>query len=934
VPNVDARSPSDVPLLLDRAEERAAIDRVIGEIATGLSGACVLSGDAGMGKTRLLEYAVDSAPQLRSVWISGVEAEKELGYAGLHRLLRPYLARRDQLPEPQRAALESAFGMHVGAPADRFLVGLACLSLLADVASERGLLCIVDDAQWIDRESVEALSFVARRLAADGIGLLFGVRDVDLASGVFDELPLLNISGLPDDASLELLSASIETAIDPTIARHIVLTTSGCPLALIELAKGLTQEQLRGGYRDGDALPLGRQLEEHFLRQVHELAPAAQLFLLVAAAESSGDPVLVRRAAFRLGADDEAEDGAIASGLIAIRPNVVFRHPLVRAAVYAGAPRSLRDTVHETLAALIDRTDPDRRVRHLSAAAREPDEAIALELEQAGLRAGRRGGYAAEASFVFEAAHLSAAPAERSRRLLLAATAALNAGLPQRAEALLEQARPDLQDPLLEIEAIRLDGRLRVPLADPPSAPARLLAAARAIEPFDARLARESFVEALEACVVSQQFTVDVGTEEVARAALATVGGASNPPTLLDMLLTGTASLFIADFAHAMPVLRDVARVLRDGPVDRGDIARWFNLGLAIANELWDETTHDAWADRVEESARATGALILLQVALLGRAKRETRRGRFTAAEMTYDEVVEITRMLGGPPAFYELLKADLYAWRGQEPETRAAAAALRDAAVAIGSAPGVDIADLAVATLDLGLGHYAQALAAVEPLVLHNQPGWTCLALAIAVEAAVRADRPDRAAQYLAQLGERASAADTTWARGQLARCRALLAEDDLAEDFYVESITLLSMTSVRTELAQAQLAYGEWLRRQNRRVDARSQLRIAYDAFAVMGAEGFATRARSELSATGEKIARRSVGTGTDLTSQESQAARLAAGGATNAEIASRMFISANTVDYHLRKVYRKLGISSRRELARAIPPLDPREAERSGA
>jgi DNA-binding CsgD family transcriptional regulator len=929
VPNAESRRVGARPLL-DRAEERAAIDRLVAAAGEGLSGVCVFTGDAGMGKTRLLEYALEAAPRLTRVSLAGVEAERELGYAGLHRLLHPFLVRRERLPRPQRAALESAFGLRAGAPADRFLVGLATLSLLADAVEERGLLCVVDDAQWVDRESLEALSFVARRLEADRIALLFAVRDLGMVAGVFDGLPTLHVGGLPEDASLELLSTSAQQPIDGEVARRVVVTTSGCPLALVELAMGLTQEQLLGGLLDSDALPIGRRLEDHFLRQVRELDAAAQTFLLVAAAESSGDPLLVRRAASDLGADDTAEDAAVASGLVALGPDVAFRHPLVRAAVYAGAPRSRRRAVHETLARVIDGTDPDRRVRHLAAAAQEPDEELARQLEEAAERAASRGGYAAEASFLFEAANVSPAPGERARRLLRAATAALNAGLPQRAEALLEKARPGLEDPVLVTEAMRLDGRLRVPLADPASAPARLFAAARALESIDLSLARAAYLEALDASIVSQHMTAGVSPQDIARAALATRGAVTGPPTLSDLLLDGTALLFVSDFKNAMPLLQLAASVMRDEPIARDDLARWFNLGLVIANELCDDATYNAWVSRVEHHARAVGALIVLQVALIGRAKQEMRAGQFAAAELTHDEVVEITRLVGGPPEFYELLKIDVYAWRGDESQTGAAATPLRELAAAIGTAAVVNNADISIATLELGFGRYAEALAAIESLVTNQPPGWTSLVLPIAVEAAARAGQPDRAAQYLDDLRRRATASGTDWALGQLARCRALLADDADAEDLYLEAIARLEQTTIATELAQARLAYGEWLRRQKRKIDARVQLRTAYDAFAAMGAEGFAARAHAELAATGVKVRRRVAGPVTDLTPQEAQAARLAATGATNPEIAAQMFISANTVDYHLRKVYRKLGISSRRYLANAIPPLDSPGAE----
>ncbi|MGO8860966.1 MAG: LuxR C-terminal-related transcriptional regulator [Acidimicrobiales bacterium] len=671
------------------------------------------------------------------------------------------------------------------------------------------------------------------------------------------------------------------------------------------------------------------------MRKVRDLEPGAQTFLLVAAAESSGDLLLVRRAAFALGADDMAEDAAVMSGLLTLRSNVVFRHPLVRAAVYSNAPQSERSTVHETFARLIDRTDPDRRVRHLAAAAREPDEELARQLEDAAVRAASRGGYAAEVSFMLEAASASPARGDQARRLLLAATAAFNAGSHDRAEALLEQARPNLEDPVLVTEAKRLDGRLSIGFADPRSAPARLLTAARELESLEPSLACGAYLEALEACSVSEHFTAVVSPEDVARAALAMPRAATDPPTLSDLLLRGVASLFLSDFSEAMPLLQRAVSIMRDEPMAPEDLARWFHLGIMITADLFDDESFDAWVTRIEQHARHFGAWMMLQVVLLGKGRHEVRTGQLTAAELTYDEAVEVAKLVGGPSEFFELLKADVFAWRGDESRTRAMAKPLREMGSAVGNAQAVNVADLAIAILELGSGRYPEALAAIEPLVANQQLGWTCLGLATAVETAARTNQPERAARYLADPEERATAAGTEWALGQLARCRALVADDSDAEDLYLEAIVRLESTTIATELAQARLNYGEWLRRRNRQTEARVVLHAAHDAFDTMGAKSFAARARAELAATGDNISRRAQRPVMDLTPQGAQAARLAATGATNAEIATRMFISANTVDYHLRKVYRKLGITSRRELAGTLAVLASpgSEADRRG-
>ena len=856
-------------MLLDRTEERAAIDEAIEAVGSGHSRVLVLAGDAGMGKTSLLEHAVANASQFQTAWIAGVEAESDLAFAALHRLLRPLMPRLNQLPDPQRCALEAAFGLSAGTPADRFLVGLACLNLLAGLGSERGLVCIIDDAQWIDRESLEALSFVGRRLDVDRVALLFGVRDLSLVAGVLDGLPVLNVDGLPDDAALELLSASVDTSVDPDTARRIVEETGGCPLALIELATGLTKQQLWGSESLGEVLPIGRQLENHFLEMVRPLDEAARTFLLVAASEASGDLALVRRAAFELGADADAEDTAVASGLLVVRPTVSFRHPCIRAAIYSGAPRTQRDEVHVTLARLIDRTNPDRRVRHLASAAREPDATLAFELEQAAERSARRGGYAAEAQFLLEAAQLSLESDDRGRRFLRAAIAARNAGLPLRSESLLEQARPLLTDPLLQAEALRLDGRLRGHDGRLATVPALLYEAAMALQPLQPELATDSFLEALEACHITQQFTESTTPEAIARAALSSRSTYHIQIRTADLLLEGTAYLFMSEFESAMRALRVVAPALRTETITREQIATWFHLALVVMEELHDDETYNAWVNRVEAQARTDGAIVVLQFILLGRATLEIRAGRFKSAEMTYSEVVEVSSLIGLHVEFWALLYVQLYAWRGQVSEAQAAAKALRGrGSAAAGTAFAVRVADLAVGTLELGMARYAEALGSVAPMVNTNMPGWTCLALPIAVEAAARSGR--LAEGYLEQLRVRTEASGTNWALGQLYRCRALLAGTE-AEPLHQRAIRLLATTSVVTELAQAHLGYGEWLRREGRQIEARTELRSAYDLFATMGADAFASRARDELLAAGDQMRRHRSDFRTSLTSQE---------------------------------------------------------------
>jgi DNA-binding CsgD family transcriptional regulator/tetratricopeptide (TPR) repeat protein len=902
--------------LIGREQEREALDDLLDAVEDGFGRACVLHGEPGMGKTRLLEYATETRPQIPNVWVTGVEAEKDLGYAALHRLLRRFLPRTAQIPARQRDALDAAFGLVADAPRDRFLVGLATLTLLADVAVHEGLICVIDDAQWIDEDSLVVLAFVGRRLAADRMALLFGLRDTETPTPALAGLPTVSIQGLPDDVALELLATQVDV-VDGDLGRRIVAATSGCPLALLELASELTEDQLRGAGVLSEPLPIGRRLEEHFHRQVLDLNQGAQRFLLVAATETSGDAALIRRAAAEIGAGAQAEDDATSSGLLTASSVVAFRHPLIRSAIYAGAPAELRRTAHNVLAANIDReSDPDRRARHLAAAARGPDEGLALELEQAAERARRRGGYSAEASFLLQAGQLTPDRQARATRLLSAATAALNAGLPQRAESMLEQARAGLQDPLLLAEALHLEGRLCVPLLNIPMAVGTLLDAARSFGPINPGQAREVLLEAANAGLVSQQFTVGAARHDVAELSLATSPKDPSDRTLTDELLDGAALLQRMDYARAVPHLRDAAETLARGSVSDDDILSRYSFGDMVANELWDEQVLERWSCRVEEFAREHGALFALQYALLALARADVRAGRFAAAEAHYDEAVEITRAKGGVPVL-ELFKVDLHAWRGDELETVQSATSLIELGSEFGLGTSVLIAHRALALLALSSGRYSDALNSVRPLVDQNHPAWTCHALSLAVEAGARSGDLEVAARCLEQLRERTTAAGTPWALAQLAQSQALMTGTAEAEDLFIEAISLFERTTVMTELVYAHLHYGEWLRRQNRRQDARKHLTVAHDRFSAMGAHGFAARAQIELAATGAKVRQRSVETQNDLTPQEAQVARLAAAGATNSEIGARLFISASTVDYHLRKVFRKEGISSRREL-----------------
>jgi DNA-binding CsgD family transcriptional regulator len=906
--------------LFGREDERRAIDEVLGAAHDGLSGALVLRGDAGMGKTTLLDYAIESAGDVRVVRVSGVESESEFGYGALHRLLQPFLGSLDALPPLQRDALGCAFGLVVGSAPDRFIVGLAALSLLADAAAPQPLLCAVDDAQWLDKESLDALAFIGRRLHADRIALLFAVRASATVHAPFDGLTTVEVGPLTDESAHELLAAVVEGSVDGRVAETILEETRGCPLAVVELASSLSTEQLVGGALLPEPLPIGSRLEGHFLRQVSALPQDTQMLLLIAAAEPCGDAVLLWRAADCFGIASAAADAALEQGLLLISTRVEFRHPLIRSAVYGGADASTRRDIHRSLAAVTDR-EPEQRAWHLAAAAVGPDEDVAKELERCAVDARNRGRYAAEAAFLSRAAELTPNRDDRAVRLLSAAQSHVIAGAPHVAETLLAQARPRPTCQILQAQAQRLDAALHA-FSLPNEVPLALLSAARALETLDVRLARETYAEALEACLVASQLAKGTNVVEVGRAALAAPASADAAPTTADLLLEGFATRFAVGYGEAVPVLRRAVAALAESDVGSFGFSRSGTLGASAAAELWDAEGYGALLRRLEPVERARGALDSLRITLGCLGHYEMWAGRFNVAESYHSEASELARALGAHPAVWDLLKVELFAWQGRDAETRTAVDLLTGPlAQAAGAGVAVNLARYALTILELAQGHYENAFRSAWPLYEQDFPPQGTQALAEIVEAGVRAGHRCEAAAAFDRLAERASASGTPWALGLLARSQALVAGDGDAESRFRESIARLATTTVRTDLARAHLLYGEWLRRQRRRQAARTELRAAHEMFTAMGAQAFAERARLELAATGERARQRSVDTLSELTPQESQVARLASDGATNRDIAAAMFISATTVEYHLSKVYRKLGIRSRGYLRAAL-------------
>lgn len=906
--------------LIDRLEQREAINDLLVAARAGTSGTLVLRGEAGIGKTVLLQYAAEAATDFRLARVVGVESEMALGFAALHQLLLPFLGGVDRLPRPQRDALESAFGLAAGSGPDPFLVGLSALTLVSKAAEERPLLCVIDDAQWLDHESVGAVSFVARRLQADRVGLLFGVREPSVSRVQLEGLPCVEVGGLAATDVHELLASIAPGRVDERVTDQIVAETGGNPLAIAELVPELTAEQLSGDAPLPAPLPVGRTLQERLLRRSRLLPPEGQTLLLLAAAEPSGDAVLLRHAAEVLGLDWESAMTPEVELFLRLEPAPSFRHPLIRSAVYHGAAGAERRRAHRALANATDsERDADRRAWHLASATVGPDETVATQLERSAETARSRGGHAAAASFLARSADLTPDAARRADRTLRAAQAELTAGAPNRAQALLDAASPQLDGVQQRTQAQRLQGAIWFGLGQIGDAPATLLQAARALEPVDRRDAVDTLLEAQEAAIYAGRLARHSNAAvDIAHAAAVVVRDHGPDRAAADLLLDGIATRLTSGYEASVPILRRSIEKMRD---ERR--LRWHMLTCLAAGELLDNGVWHELAASWVRQARDQGALTTLPVALNYLSWSEVLIGRFVAAESNMAEAREISALTGfrgivGPHAPAVLLLA---AWRGDEETTQAAASAIADDARERGQGAAISHSQSALAILELGRGDYSAALSRARDVYDEDIFYLGTLGLPDLIEAAARCGEQSVAAAAMVRLSDRARATGTPWALGLLERSRALVADDDHAEALYQSAVDHLRGNDTRPDLARAHLLYGEWLRRRRRRTDARDELRVAADMFAKSGAEGFAARARRELLATGEHARRRSVETSGDLTPQERNIARLAASGETNAEIASQLFISASTVDYHLRKVFRKLSITSRRKLRDAL-------------
>ncbi|GAA1957759.1 helix-turn-helix transcriptional regulator [Microbacterium deminutum] len=925
-------SHEESPALRGRRAERDELHRVLARATSGHSEVLVVRGEAGVGKTALLEDLVEQADGFTIVRATGVESEVELAYAVIQQLCTPFLAGIPRLPEPQQQALGTALGSRSGTPPDRFLVGLAVLGLFAEAAETTPLLCVLDDAQWIDTASALTLTFVARRLAAERIAMVFALRDgldVQQAGDPFDDLPALLVGGLADADAAALLDAVVAGQLDQRVRSRIIAEARGNPLALLELPRDMDAAELALGITSVSRGPLSSRLERGFTRRLDGLPAATRQLMLIAAAEPIGDVTLLWRAATRLGIPEDAAIPAQDAGMFELGAQVRFRHPLMRSAVYRAASETDRRRAHEVLAeAMIGDADADCLAWHRAEAVAGLDDRVAGELEIAAVRAQARGGWAAAAAFLTRSMELTADPGLRARRALATANARLQAGAADAARSMLAVATAG---PLSDLDGARaelLGAQISFVSTRGRDAPALLLKAAKRFEPLDAAVARETYLDAFTAALFAGRLAGGgAALDDVARSIVDAHWSDTGRrlPSACELLLEGLATVVVHGYALGVPMLRDALAAIRSDQLDDDDALRWLWPASRAARAVGDDA---AWLELTERHvtvARRTGALAVLPIALSERFSVELFTGDLDAALALAAEADAVAGATGnGMSPHVAFLRA---AWRGNETEARA----LIDASSKDVSARGEGLflmgTEWTSAVFLNSLGRYDEAVAMAEHAAEHPfELGLSTWVYPELVEAAARSNQPERAVVALDHLAEIARASGTDWSLGVLARCRALLSADDVAESLYQEAIDRLGRTRIRVASARAHLVYGEWLRRIGRRMDARTHLRVAHEFFAEVGMEGFAERTRRELSATGETVRARSVDTSNELTAQEALIARLAAEGRSNPEIGAQLFISPRTVEWHLGRVFTKLGVASRKALRAALAPTAP--------
>jgi DNA-binding CsgD family transcriptional regulator len=906
------------PRLIGRRSECEALEGLLADARSGQSRVLVLRGEAGAGKSALLDYLSDRVAGWQVARAVGVESEMELAYSGLHQLCAPMLNRLERLPVPRRDALATVFGRSTGPAPDRFLVGLAVLTLFAEVAEQQPLVCVVDDAQWLDHASGQIIGFVARRLLAERVALVCATRPL-AGDDVLQGLPELPVRGLDDRDARALLLDNLYGPIDAAVCDQIVAESHGNPLALLELPRTWNVTDLAGGFGLPGRQPVAGKVAQSYAGRLGQLPPETQLLVLTAAAEPLGDPVLLHRAAQVLGVDMAAATPAMEAELLHVGVRVEFAHPLVRSAAYRSAAAEDRHRVHRALADVTDpEQDPDRRAWHQARAAPGPGEDVAADLERSAGRAQGRGGLAAAAAFLQRATALTADPERRVERALAAAQASLQAGAFGAALELVAMAQAGTLNELQVAQVDLVRGHVAFASGMGSDAPTLLVKAARALERFDLGMARETYLTAWGAAVFA-------GREDVVTEIGRAVRALPPPPAprAFDLLLDGLALLATDGHAAATPMLQQAATALAGIPLE--DVLRWGWAAPTASSLVWDDGGAFGIPTRQVQLVRDAGALAALPIHLSALGVATVWVGDFAGAAAVIAEAESVAAVTGSPIAPYAAVW--LAALRGKETDAAGFIAAAIERAAAGGQTMAAIQARWAAAVLYNGLGRYEEAASAARQATSNTFGPWIVMwgpALAELVEAAARGGDTKEAQEALGRLAETTQPCGTDFAVGIEARCRALLSDGPAADELYRLAIDRLGRTRLRPELARAHLLYGEWLRREGRRIEARAELRAAHDLLTAIGMEAFAERARRELMATGEKVRKRSVERRDQLTPQEEQIARLVRDGLSNPEIAAQLFLSARTVEWHLRKVFSKLGISSRRELWAA--PSEP--------
>jgi DNA-binding CsgD family transcriptional regulator len=904
-------------VLFGREAEQAAVEGLIAHAGSSHSGALVVRGEPGVGKSALLAHAIEQATGMRVLRAGGFEAESELAFAALHQLLHPVLDRLGRLADPQAGALAGALGLSPVSVEDRFLIGVAVLSLLAEAAEEQPLVCVVDDAQWLDRPSADALTFAARRLEAEGVVLFFAARDGELRRFEGAGLAELTLGPLGADAAAALLALRVRTPLSPGVRDQLVASAGGNPLALIELPGLLSADQLAGHAALPDPLPHGAQVERIYLERVRRLPATAQRLLLVAAADDTGSLATVLRAGAALALDAHALDPAEEAGLVrAFDGAIEFCHPLVRSTLYEDATFAQRQAVHGALAQALDgEQDSDRRAWHRAAASAGQDEGVARELEQTARRARRRSGFAAAARALERAAELSRDDEARGRRLVAAAHDAWLAGHPEQALALLDRTRGAVSDLGVRADEIHLRGTIELRCGVPAEAATILAAGAAEIAAVAPAKGIEMLIEAAQAASYAGDAAQIV---EFGRRASALAGGAGAEERFTVDVIVGIGSMLVGDTARAVPLLRQ-ALALAEGFQDP---RRLVHAG-ACAGYLGEETIEHELYGRAVARARESGAVGTLPYVLEFLARSEAVDGRYASAAAHAAEGLRLARETGQQNSVCHLLasQALIAAIQGREQECRSHAAEALELATSRGLGYQSALAEWAIARLDLGLGQPTQALARLERLAAagpgSGHPFVKIVSAPELVEAAVRTNQPGTAQAALLEFEHFARETAPPWALALVARCRGLLSAGEVAERHFLDALRRHGQSARPFDRARTEFAFGEYLRRDGRRTDARAHLRSALDAFERLGAGAWAERARGELRASGETARKRTPSAIDQLTPQELQITRLVAEGATNKEVAARLFLSPRTIDYHMRKVFTKLGISSRSEL-----------------